>query len=238
MSRLLLLPAPVSTSRSSNRTCGFPASGSRTRTQECAHKERGLGPATPPAASELFLEVSGSSPISRSALLPALTLNRGPFPPPSLPASSVLWTSPTPQAARPVPRGRPVGVTTPTAWGLPCCVDSPFVDMPSPLPRWDRRRDRVAPLKLRPRPSPSLCWVGSHIVLFEACSAFTHVTACLLAESPKRPSPSKAPAVSLPSPPLRLLPAGATVAGWDLHPLKNHAFHGAQRRTKGTRTET
>src|SRR5579859_3467608 len=133
-----------------------------------------------------------------------------------------------------------LGVTTPNAWGLPCCVDSPFVDMPSPVPRWDRRRDQVAPLKLRQRPSPSLCWVGSHIALFEACSAFTHVTACLLTESPKRPFPSKAPAVSLPSPPLRLLPAGATVAGWDLHPLKNHAFHGAQRghRTFARATQT
>jgi hypothetical protein len=26
---------------------------------------------------------------------------------------------------------------------------------------------------------------------------------------------------------LRLLPAGATVAGWDFHPLKIGAFHGA-----------
>ena len=49
-----------------------------------------------------------------------------------------------------------------------------------------------------------------------ACSAFTRVTACLLAESLKRPFPSKAPAASLPPPPLRLLPAGATVAGRDL----------------------
>jgi len=38
------------------------------------------------------------------------------------------------------------------------------------------------PGNLRPRPSPSLCWVGSHIRCFEACSAFTRVTACLLAE--------------------------------------------------------
>src|ERR1700730_739380 len=28
----------------------------------------------------------------------------------------------------------------------------------------------------------------------------------------------------LPPPPLRLLPAGATVAGWELHPLKIDAF--------------
>jgi hypothetical protein len=34
------------------------------------------------------------------------------------------------------------------------------------------------------------------------------------------PFPSKASAVLLPPLPLRLLPAGATVAGWELHPLK------------------
>ena len=48
---------------------------------------------------------------------------------------------------------------------------------------------------------------------------------------PRRPFASKASAVSLPPPPLRLLPAGATFAGWELHPLKTHAF---SRRTKGT----
>jgi hypothetical protein len=60
--------------------------------------------------------------------------------------------------------------------------------------------------------------------LFEACSAFTRVMACLLAESPMRPFTSKASAVSLPPLPLRLLLAGATVARWKLHPLKNDAF--------------
>src|SRR5262249_5041954 len=40
----------------------------------------------------------------------------------------------------------------------------------------------------------------------------------------RRPSASKASAVSLPPLPLRLLPAGAKVAGWDLHSLKNRAF--------------
>jgi hypothetical protein len=37
------------------------------------------------------------------------------------------------------------------------------------------------------RPSPLCDRVGSHIILFEACSAFTHVTACMRAESPMRP---------------------------------------------------
>src|SRR6516165_5410495 len=39
-----------------------------------------------------------------------------------------------------------------------------------------------------------------------------------------RPFASKASAVSLPPLPPRLLLAGATVARWDLHPLKNDAF--------------
>jgi hypothetical protein len=39
-----------------------------------------------------------------------------------------------------------------------------------------------------------------------------------------RPFPSEASAVSLPLRPLRLLLAGATVARWELHPLKNVAF--------------
>jgi hypothetical protein len=41
---------------------------------------------------------------------------------------------------------------------------------------------------------------------------------------PRRPFPSEASAVLLPPLPLRLLPAGAKVARWDLHPLKKGAF--------------
>src|ERR1700739_2556388 len=36
----------------------------------------------------------------------------------------------------------------------------------------------------RLRPSPHYSWVGSCITFFEACSAFTRVTTCRLAESP------------------------------------------------------
>jgi hypothetical protein len=39
--------------------------------------------------------------------------------------------------------------------------------------------------------------VGSSVSLFEACSAFTHVTACALVKSPWRPSAPEASAVSL-----------------------------------------
>jgi hypothetical protein len=43
----------------------------------------------------------------------------------------------------------------------------------------------VAHLVQERRPSPKLRRVGSRITLFEACSAFTRVSACLLARSPK-----------------------------------------------------
>ncbi len=72
------------------------------------------------------------------------------------------------------------------------------------------------------RPSPLFNRVGSCITLFEACSTFTHIPACVLAESPKATlytevlsmvkSLSIAPIATGWSDP---------VAGWDSHPLKN-----------------
>jgi len=46
-------------------------------------------------------------------------------------------------------------------------------------------RDGVARLVPHYQPSPFYRRVGSCIWLFEACSAFTHVTACVLAKSPE-----------------------------------------------------
>jgi hypothetical protein len=69
--------------------------------------------------------------------------------------------------------------------------------------------------------------VGLHIVLFEACSAFTHVAACTLAPSPyfvtRYPKAS-----DMSSPPclLRLLPAGAVPGGICTH-WKAPPSHGA-----------
>jgi hypothetical protein len=77
----------------------------------------------------------------------------------------------------------------------------------------------------RLRPSPNRWRVGPCITLFEACSAFTHVTACLLTESPMRPSTPKASAASLPPPLLRLLPGGANqFPGGISLPLRISAF--------------
>src|SRR5580698_7747681 len=59
----------------------------------------------------------------------------------------------------------------------------PFACMPSPIPRQVAWICSLVPFhSLRPSPKPGR--VGSCISLFEACSAFTHVTACTLAKSP------------------------------------------------------
>src|SRR6266498_4078767 len=79
------------------------------------------------------------------------------------------------------------------------------------------------------RPSPNTRWVGSCINRFEACSAFTHVTACMLAKSPTRPSTPEAPTASFPSPPLRLLPGGANSSRAGLSPAVNQRL---SRRTQ------
>ena len=110
----------------------------------------------------------------------------------------------------------------PSAWGLPCCVGLPAPTCRRHYPGGNAGGAAVAPpMPSRRRPSPSLCWVGCHITRFEACSAFTHVTAYRLAESLKRPFPSKASTVSLPPLPLRLLPAGATSCRVGLVPTES-----------------
>ena len=143
-------------------------------------------------------------------------------------ASTVLRTCPTPQAARPVPHGLPVGSEDPPPGVSRVCVTSPMQTCCRHYPGGTVDGIGLLPWHRRQRPSPCVRRVGSRIKLFEACSAFTHVTACLLAEPLKRPFPSKAPAISLPPPPLRLLPAGATLAGRELHPLRTDTYHGAR----------
>ena len=85
------------------------------------------------------------------------------------------------------------------------------------LVRIIRRRRSTSPIRISlPR---SHCRVGLHIVLFGACSAFTHVAAYTLARSPIRGRYPKASDTSSPPCLLRLLPAGAG-AGRGLHPLE------------------
>jgi hypothetical protein len=99
------------------------------------------------------------------------------------PASSVLRASPPSQSARPFSRELPVDPYGDHRWDFPCCVWS---TLPACRRQYPGRSDGIYSLirfhSLRPSPKPGR--VGSCISLFEACSAFTHVTACTLAKSP------------------------------------------------------
>src|SRR6516164_6885884 len=114
-----------------------------------------------------------------------------------------------------------VALTTP--WGFPCCVRFPCVHAvaTTPAQRLGVLLRSFTPSRISlPRKGGR---VGLRIVLFEACSAFTRVTACTLALSPIRDTLSEgfshfvtsiaAPAAS-----------GWSVAGWDLHPLESAAL--------------
>jgi hypothetical protein len=101
----------------------------------------------------------------------------------SYPASSVVRASPPSQSARPVSRELPVDPHCDHCWDFPCCVRSP---LPACRRQYPGRSDGICPLiRFHPlRPSLEPGRVGSCIVGFGACSAFTHVTACTLAKSP------------------------------------------------------
>ena len=98
-------------------------------------------------------------------------------------ASSVLRASPSTHSARPVSHEVPVDRDCDHRWGFPCCVWSPVSACCRHYPGRSERPNRSLLISRR-RPSPNFRWVGSCIMVFEACSAFTRVTACRLAKSP------------------------------------------------------
>ena len=112
-----------------------------------------------------------------------------------------------PSAARPVPRGRPVGNTVVPPLGLPVLpVDSPSIHAIASTPAGPVKPCRS--LLDRRQPSPSVRQVGSRLARFEVCSAFTRVMACMVADSLTEPFPGVLQSKSLPP---RTAP-GAT--GW------------------------
>jgi hypothetical protein len=129
----------------------------------------------------------------------------------------VEWISgddPIKQLARPIPISGGVSQSSRCKFGyLAAAKLDSLVYMLSPIPRrgaWDPRFCSCSPNRVSlPRKEGR---VSPRIVRFEACSAFTRVTACTLATSPyivTRCSP-EASTVSLPPQLLRLLPAGAS----------------------------
>ena len=138
-----------------------------------------------------------------------------------------------PSAARPVPRGRPVGGHAPPPLGLPVlrsislCRHAVAITPVATLGQLSLDRSQ--------RPGLPHPFAGSATTLAVSRPARRSLTLRpVCSRSPPRgPFPSKASAVSLPPLPLRLLPAGAKGAGQELHLLKISAF---ARRTKGTGT--
>ncbi len=66
--------------------------------------------------------------------------------------------------------------------------------------------------------------VGLCNVVFEACSAFTHVTACTLAGSSKMTRYTRGFSHFVTSMTAPIASGWSIIAGWDLHPLRNAAF--------------
>ena len=114
-------------------------------------------------------------------------------------------------------------------WGFPCCGRFPGTDMPTPLPRRDWTGVPVASSPSNSGLSRNTARSAPTIWYFEACSAFTHVSGCLLAEPPKAArctrgfggfvASSAAPVATGWSDPL----PGGTCTHWKAPPL-----HGAQ----------
>src|SRR5262249_33299594 len=118
----------------------------------------------------------------RPSLTEAPSLHR------SYSASQVLQASPPPHTARPISHELPVDPysipitagASRVASGL-LCLHAIAITPAGPMEpiRSDYFHQR--------RPSPITRWVGSCITFFEACSAFSHVMACTLGESPSDP---------------------------------------------------
>jgi hypothetical protein len=139
-------------------------------------------------------------------------------------ASRVLRASPPPQTARPASRELPVDPYGDLRWGFPCCDRSPCACMPSPLPRQE-----VEGIFARLPPAPSAFPVMQpgrllHYPFRGLLSVYSRYGLPARWVTQSDLVPPEASAVSLLPRLLRLLPAEATVAGWEFHPLKIAAF--------------
>jgi hypothetical protein len=173
-------PCSVSTSRSSNRTGGFPASGSPTGFAKQHTKRHDTAPSLPSldpsAGSESLVggyRQHGHSPdSSRFQTAPEVR---------PLPSTGVTRL---PRYYEPVRHPTQPGLSLA---GVRLVLEKPPLGLPvfhaSPVSACRRHYPggtaecvhRSLPQRLWP--SPRNCRVGSHIGSFEACSAFTHVTA-------------------------------------------------------------
>jgi hypothetical protein len=196
-------PGSVSCSRSSNRTGGVTASGSRKRRTLVRRVTPSATSEHNPGVARLVVNPHVLRCFLRWSLTEVPSLCR------SYPASSVLRTSPPPHTARPDSRELPVDPYLRSPLGLPVLRLIPYVCMPSPLPRQDRWNGFAHYC--------SIDFGLPHITVGSApASQVSRPAQRSLGLQPAdlpsrlmRPSTPKAPAALLPPPPLRLLPGGA-----------------------------
>jgi hypothetical protein len=167
----------------SSTVAPFPHPARRTGHAELPHPALGqdftplLSRATPSAVSEPSSELIGC-PISRFLTASCVCLELR-----SLPSTGIARRQ---RYYDPLRRPRASGWSSPTTpWGFPCCLRFPCIHAVATSPAQRRGHSSLVhpPRVSLPRKG---CRVGLRIVLFEACSAFTRVTACTLALSPIR----------------------------------------------------
>lgn len=116
--------------------------------------------------------------------------------------------------------GCQLAVTRRHRWGFSCCSTFPCADMPSPLPRWDRKPSRSLRVCNSGLPRPIVGSAPTSFVSRPARRSLALRPACSRS-CPRQPFPSKASAASFPPLSLRLLPAAATRCRVGFSPTEN-----------------
>ena len=218
----------VSRPRSSNRTCGFPASGfptgftrgtRRGPSAVCVAKQWAMAdapsntdrrPSSPrgKASSEAsgyagVFQAHRQSPILGSS---KAHQKQGPFPPPALPGLTGRMAL---SDSRPTRRLCDVGAASPSRDGSPTMTRITFATCRAQYPGGSRWMPvSIASPLIRPSPIPRR--VGIRIFTFEACSGFTRVTARWIAQPPKAAFVTRLQPSQLPDETARQLPEQST----------------------------
>ena len=149
----------------------------------------------------------------------------GPFPRPALPGVlSLTGLSATPPA-RPTPQGSGWCVHT-TDRASRVATSSIFHACRRHYPGGYVSVLASLYFPIRHRPSPNYRRVGSRIALFEACSAFTRVPACTVAELLNAALCHRSASDHVVTSMTRFgcYQPKTTIVGWNLHPLGKRAF--------------
>src|SRR4051795_11728180 len=219
----------VSRPRSSNRTCGLPASGfptgfsprhtAGTEFGVCC-RSSGRGQTRPAAPIGVHLrrrvkllqkrpDTQGCSRLvanHRSSAPSKAHQKQGPFPPPALPGLNGRTAL---SDSRPTRRLCGVGAASPSRDGSPPMTRITLPACRAPYPGGSRRV-HVSIASPLTRPSPFPRRVGIRIFTFEACSGFTRVTARWMAQPPKAAFVTRLRPSQLPDQAARQLPEQST----------------------------